>query len=255
MVRRVVTLASLALFGLGTVTVPADAQGRLTLSDLQAQIATLQAENGAQQDEIDALEAQIAALQAENGAQQDEIDALEDRVAALEAALASLDPCFGARTVFVTAAVVLPDFGGLDGGDQLCANAADDAGLPGTFRAWLSDGTGSPSTRFTMGETPFCLVDGTVIADDWADLTDASLAHAIEVDENGGSPGGTVRVWTGTGSAGGPSGLNCLGWTSASGGEAGRFGAMNAFNAAWTDGGSFNNQVCSDPAHLYCFEQ
>lgn len=233
MVRRAFALASLTLCGLGTFAVPADAQGRLTLSDLQAQ---------------------IAALQAENGAQQDEIDALEDRVAALEAALTSLDPCFEARTVFVTAAVVLPDFGGLDGGDQLCANAAADAGLPGTFRAWLSDGTGSPSTRFTMGDTPFCLVDGTVIADDWADLTDASLAHAIEVDENGGSPG-TVRVWTGTGSTGGPSGPNCLGWTSASGGEAGRFGALNAFNAAWTDGGSFNNQVCSDPAHLYCFEQ
>lgn len=255
MVRRAFALASLALCGLGAFAVPADGQGRLTLSDLQAQIAALEADNAAQRNEIDALEAQIAALQAENGVQQDEIDALEDRVADLEALVAALHPCSDGRTVFVTSATVLPDFGGLDGGDQICADAAAAAGLPGTFRAWLSDGTGSPSTRFTMGDTPFCRVDGTRIADDWADLTDATLADAIGVDENGAPAGGTVRVWTGTSTAGGASGPDCLGWTSADSNAAARFGALNQFNAAWTDGGSFNNQACSERAHLYCFEQ
>jgi hypothetical protein len=34
------------------------------------------------------------------------------------------------------------------------------AGLPGTYRAWISDITGSPSTRFTKSTIPYVRRDG-----------------------------------------------------------------------------------------------
>ena len=62
--------------------------------------------------------------------------------------------------------------------------------FPGTFRAWLSDSTGSPSTRFTQSTLRYVRVDGVKVADDWADLTDITMTAGflytpINVTENG----------------------------------------------------------------------
>src|SRR4026209_2737248 len=52
------------------------------------------------------------------------------------------------RIVFVTSTVQDGTLGGILGADPLCTKLATDAKLPGAYRAWLSDRTSSPSSRF-----------------------------------------------------------------------------------------------------------
>ena len=73
-------------------------------------------------------------------------------------------------------AVGLGTFGsGLEAGDALCQRLATAAALPGIYKAWLSDLTGSPSTRLTQWLGGYTRVDGVRVADSWADLTDGDL--------------------------------------------------------------------------------
>ena len=114
------------------------------------------------------------------------VDALQAEVAALHD---QVDYVYSlhSNTVFLSSAVYDGAMGGLDGADAKCQALAAAAGLPGTFRAWLSDSTGSPSTRFTQSTLRYVRVDGVKVADDWADLTDATklLYAPINVTENG----------------------------------------------------------------------
>ena len=63
----------------------------------------------------------------------------------------------GSCTMFITDNQFTGDLGGLDGADDKCQGEADGADdLAGTYRAWLSDFTGSPSTRFeTQAAFPY----------------------------------------------------------------------------------------------------
>jgi hypothetical protein len=87
--------------------------------------------------------------------------------------------------LFVTNATYTGNLGGLSAGDSICQASADGAGLTGTFKAWLSDTSTTAGSRFTHPTLPYILRDGTLIANDWTDLTDGSIAHAIDLDENG----------------------------------------------------------------------
>ena len=140
-----------------------------------------------------------------------------------------------------------------------CQTLATNARLPGTYKAWVSDSTSSPSTRFTRATIPYVRVDGTAIATSWTDLTTATnLAAAINVTETGGTPpvaGGACgynrMVWTSTNRDGTlyPNG-NCSDWTSpGGGGSTGDYGATQYWTD-WCSGG-----VCSGQGTLYCFEQ
>jgi hypothetical protein len=84
-----------------------------------------------------------------------------------------------ARLVFVTSttftgAEVGGGFGA-EGADMHCQRLANAAGHQGRYLAWISDDTSSPRTRFTPSEYPYRRIDGTVIANDFTDLTDGSL--------------------------------------------------------------------------------
>jgi hypothetical protein len=59
------------------------------------------------------------------------------------------------RFAFVSGTKFTGALGGLIGADQQCAALAGAAGLSGTYRAWLSDDTGSPATRFTPSTVPY----------------------------------------------------------------------------------------------------
>lgn len=87
--------------------------------------------------------------------------------------------------VFVTSQTFDGNLGGLTGADAKCQTLAEAAGLGGLYKAWLSDSTGSPITRFVQSQGSYALVDDTIVANDWADLTDGTLAAPITVDENG----------------------------------------------------------------------
>ncbi len=158
----------------------------------------------------------------------------------------------GAMRVFATSVGYDGNLGGLTGADARCQLLANIAGLPGTYKAWLSDSSGSPSTRFTQSSGPYVLVNGTtVIANNWADLVDGTLAAAINLNEQGSSIGSNY-VWTGTLGSGTPSGNNCSDWSSNSITILGTYGNTNLASSNWTNAGL---STCTGILRLYCFQQ
>ena len=106
------------------------------------------------------------------------------------AAVSSVTSQEASSTVFVTSTRYNGNLGGLAGADAICQERAEAAGLaPGIYLAWLSVDSGSagtPLTRFVQSPGPYTLVDGTtIVANNWADLTDGFLAASISLDENG----------------------------------------------------------------------
>jgi hypothetical protein len=141
------------------------------------------------------------------------------------------------RRVFVTATQMGDgNIGGLSGADGICQGAADVQGIGGIWKAWLSDATSAPSNRFVLASVPYRLLDGTLIANNWADLTSGSLGHPIDVDETLRHPLATLEVWTGTLPAGLGTGATCSDWTNASVNMTGTVGLTNASNAQWSNG-------------------
>jgi len=174
---------------------------------------------------------------------------------------AVIGPPLPSKLAFITAATFDGNLGGVVGADAICQAAADNATPPlsGIFRAWLSDGSSnSPSTRFTRATLAYQLVDGTTIANDWADLTDGVLAAPIDVTENGATVVGATGVWTNTNASGGAGlccGASCSNWSVATfdGFTGGNQGSWSLSSAGWTDTNA--GVPCDNLRHLYCFEQ
>jgi len=142
------------------------------------------------------------------------------------------------------------------------------ADIVGNYKAWLSDSTGSPSSRFRRSGKPYVLpVESSSgqahqVADDWTDLTtcDGSgcLDHAITVTESGATVG-FEWAWThtltdGTAEA---SGFHCGNWQSNEGDffkpdAVGDFGETNNSGTSWTNN---NATACDALIFLYCFQQ
>ena len=155
------------------------------------------------------------------------------------------------RIVFVTSTTHNGALGGLAGADAICQTRATAAGLGGTYRAWLSDQTASPSSRFVQFGG-FYTTNLETIATNWSGLTDGQLSHAIDRDEfNALVSSGTV--WTGTQQNGTAySGASCTNWTSADGGSSGRIGSTSEINAGWTN---FASVPCNNLRRLYCVQE
>ncbi len=160
------------------------------------------------------------------------------------------------RTIFLSAAASMGDLGGLSGADATCQSEADAAGLTGTYQAWLADGVASPATRESRSGAPYIDPLGTVIADDWADLTDGTLDFGISVTAASSTVSTPVPVWSGVAAVGGggtgtPS--HCQGWTSSSSGVSGRQGLSGTLTSDWTDTSS--GIACNFERRFYCVEQ
>jgi hypothetical protein len=198
------------------------------------------------------------------------------------------------KRVFVSSQLYDGNFGGGQrvlgylNADAVCQVLAGNAGLGGSFKAWLSgrpdsagcgplqpdcDGHGA-ADRFTHNPGPYQLVDGTKVADSWADLTDGSLDHAIDVTEVNTPVGAEHRVWTNTTTAGAAhdAGTNCAvgpptdpphtlftwscgppSWSPMDCNfQGGAFGDATMTNSAWT---LVSNTACNNTFHIYCFEQ
>ncbi len=160
------------------------------------------------------------------------------------------------KIVFVTSTVHNGALGGVSGADKICQDLADDAGLRGTFKAWISTSESSPTTNFTRSRVPYVLPDGnTMVAQNWYDLTDGELSHAINMNEIGGSVAGDY-VWTNTTHAGeiivdGASSNNCSGFYMEM--DLAHVGEPDSHLSAWSDDWQLG---CRDGrASLYCFEQ
>ncbi len=175
-----------------------------------------------------------------------------------------------ARRVFVTSAAFAADLEGLFGADARCRTAAMTAGLadPEKFMAYLSTGDMSANERYgdLLGKpTPFITINGTKIADSYADLmsqgpegegintteTGAALHYAFVATNT--NPDGTAHSQS----------QDCQDWTSVDGVDKVHYG-YNAFPSdsadwtTWKDEGwwlSADTLSCTTKElHLYCFE-
>lgn len=164
----------------------------------------------------------------------------------------------GYCTVFVTSATQQGNFGGIPAADAICNDLAEQEGLQGVgnYMAWVSDDDESPRTRFNQAAGQYRLADGTtVVADDWDDLTDGTLQHAIDMLEDGTELTSPAAVWTSTGPDGTGRFPHCDEWTNTVD-RAGIIGMTAESNSDWTRRAVAGAVQCdrSDP-RLYCFQQ
>lgn len=176
------------------------------------------------------------------------------------------------KIVFVTRDTWTGDLDGIAGADAKCQQAADAAQptpLHGIYKAWIATSPDtSPLVRFTQSVSPYVLVDGTIVADSWYDLTDGLIEVPINIDEDGvlvdpelvwtnidGKGRAVVSLyqdsawsipWDQHGYA-----RSCNGFTDDDSLE-GWVGSTEAAIRTWTKDGDV---PCSFELHLYCFQQ
>jgi len=163
-----------------------------------------------------------------------------------------------AKIVFVTDNTYNGILGGVAGADAKCQSEAVAAGIAGTYKAWISSSTVSPSTSFTRSLVPYVLPGQnlTMVAANWTSFASATHVNPINTTPtNLAVHGGSV--WTGSYADGTFSGLACLDWSSVSvldNGDGGNTDVdINPNNHAWWtyDGGN----PCAFLFHLYCVQQ
>ncbi len=160
--------------------------------------------------------------------------------------------CADVRLVFVTStAYDGDDLGSAALADAACAARASAASLPGSYLAWASDGSTSPSVRFAQASVAYVLLDGRRVAINYATLASGTHDNTIDVDELGAAVAGTA-VWTGTNDDGTAAADHCVSWTAAGMGDNGAAGTTGSSGAGWSNGG---NTTCDNSLRLYCVEQ
>jgi len=142
---------------------------------------------------------------------------------------------------------------GLAGADDACTTAATGAGQTGTWTAWLSDNATDAADRINNGGgAPYQLINGTVIANNMADLLDGTLDAPILIDESGNTVAGAFQVWTSTAADGINPGVGtCTNWSINDPERFARIGLADAVDRTWSDEGGGN--PCSVFNRLYCF--
>lgn len=170
------------------------------------------------------------------------------------------------KTVFVTARTVQGNFGSVTVGDTICQTEASQNGLSGTYKAWLSSTSPPAPTappngwkwlltvkeRFTPTIGAYRLVNGTVVAYNFTDLSDGQLQAPINRMANGQEAPSPLNVWTGTTAGGDSTGQNCYGWSSSLSMDAGIAGFAGLTGSQWSIASATR---CSESLRLYCMEQ
>jgi hypothetical protein len=159
--------------------------------------------------------------------------------------------------VFVTSTLQNGALGGVAGADAICAARATNAGLPGTYVAWLSAGAVAAQTRLGAAQG-FVRVDGQPFANTVADILANKIFNPLRINESGAdvtnniSPSSsTLTVWTGTTKEGLVGTSTCNGWNSLDGGTSGLTGRVAGGPVTWTDR---TDSGCDTARRLYCFQ-
>jgi hypothetical protein len=146
-------------------------------------------------------------------------------------------------------------------GERIAAGQLVDSAGPGLRSVARRDQTGSrpnptsAAARLTHSTDPYKLVNGTLVANNWTDLTDGTIAAPINVTETGAAASSTtITVLTGTNEFGGvqDATATCSDWTSASSAQSGWFGITASTVFDWT---KRNAGGCSANYSLYCIQQ
>jgi hypothetical protein len=146
---------------------------------------------------------------------------------------------------------------GVAGGNADCQAEAAAAGLPGTYKAWLSDSLGnSPAATFSQSTVPYVTPDPgfTQVASNWTQLTSGTLSAGIDYTAGGNFIEEGNYVWTGSNANGTPSTNNCNNWTSTSNNDIGDQGNITDTGSTWSLSG---NEPCGGDIldHLVCVQQ
>ncbi len=176
--------------------------------------------------------------------------------------------CVNPKSVFITSTLYTGNLGGLDGADSKCQDRAKAGGISGQFKAWLSDSVTPAASRLTHSNAPYVLVDGTVIAKDWAKLTSGRLQAPIMLTEFVRMPTltvhpsgcGTFLVWTNSNEDGSIVDKNrsCNNWTdgtSSSGSDKGPALGQADGESLWSSECKGTRAGCNGSFPLYCVEQ
>jgi len=171
------------------------------------------------------------------------------------------------KIAFVTSQSYNGDLGGLSGADSKCQTEASNAGLSGTFKAFLSDNNTTAASRLNQATVPYETVTGVRIAADWIDLTDRIIDNPLNVTAIGTTVSGFA--WTGSDYDGTKAtyfasdyppnyglDLTCSSWTSGNPGFR-TLGARGNINdpRAWADWWMGDGSSCTSQLGLYCLEQ
>ncbi len=228
------------------------------VSSLQGSVSPLQASVLTLQGKVSTLEGSVGSLSQADAGIMESITALQTQLTGLQDYLCAEFNASGAegcpsfcscsKKVFITSQYAgTGNLGGLAGADAKCQSLAEAAGLKGTFKAWLSDSTATPLTRFTHAGS-YVLVDGTQIASDWQWL----LSHYVQISQTEyGRPEDHQPAWTGTAHDG--SSLCaivgcCSDWTVDT-----PYPAMGAQSSSMLE--PIGTVSCNQLRHLICFQQ
>lgn len=163
----------------------------------------------------------------------------------------------GRCLVFITSTTYTGNLGGLSGADQKCNERAQAAGLPGTYKAWLSTASANAASRLRHHQGRYFRVDGEHVSLGWNELTSGHLYGAISKTEFGDDPP-QPWAWTGTHVEGTWTGRDCTGWQSGSSAVEGTFGIRHATISWWsyhTVQAGGEEYQCNRTYGLYCFQQ
>ncbi len=165
------------------------------------------------------------------------------------------------KYMFITSSEHNGNLGGYEGANAICNMRAGEAGLPGTYKAWLSDDGGSPNTRMVHSPFFYIRVDGASLAHGWDDLTDGSPLNAPPNLDEHGDPGPVANVcqnvntiWSNTTALGNKAHntLACGNWNIAQNGIGGLMGGAES-TTNWSDSGCSSS--CLLQLALLCIQQ
>ncbi|MBK7862884.1 MAG: choice-of-anchor D domain-containing protein [Archangiaceae bacterium] len=167
----------------------------------------------------------------------------------------------GNNFAFVTSQQFNGNLGGNVGADRKCNDLARDAGLPGSYVAWISTASSNVSSRIPATAGGWVRRDGSPFAALRSDLINAAgpnLVTSLILDERGapqrgtnGSGSGSAGVWTGTNVAGAVMTDTCNNFTDGTNASRAVDGVTYAVDPWWT---SSVVPFCDTTLRLYCFE-
>jgi surface protein len=118
--------------------------------------------------------------------------------------------------IFRTSTTYKPvdDFSSIYEADNICQEKAENSNLKGNFIAWISDSNIPFESRIIHSNKKYILPSGTLIANNYTDLTDKSIENDINENALGENTANPNIFWAGTNYNGTAHILNCNDWTS-----------------------------------------
>lgn len=202
-----------------------------------------------------------ACIDCKGAARGDGVVDLADGHACDDGNTADYDGCpkslkFDYYVAFLTAKMTSGNIGGVGAADAICQTEANEAGLSGVYKAWLSADGSSAAARGVVGMDPLGIFmpDGSGLGT-WGDVKSKGVAKPLNITAKGIKADDLSGVWTNTRSTGEQKSVNsCKGWQdgSAGGNPNGGSGSPSAsLSESWTDQGYSD---CNMLFHLYCFQ-